>query len=125
MTNICISRTKSPAFDRFKELHVIFSAEHHRQRKRLLGHVDVVWRPSLHECHLVEKAQGGRRDSNVGSLELPDLTAVNLEGATLLGAEFVGRLVKEFRAHADLLQVRKLCVLGEVADSHVFEHALA
>ena len=108
-----------------QEMHDLSRTEHDRQLERLLGHGNVVRRPGLLERHPVEKAQGGRRNADAAGLELPDLNEMDLVGANLLRSEFVRRSVKEFRVGADLLEIGQLRVLGEVANAHVVEHALA
>ena len=50
---------------------------------------------------------------------------MDLVRAHVLGPEHFGRATEVARVGADLLEVRELSVLGEIADTHVFEHALA
>ena len=57
--------------------------------------------------------------------ELAHVDQVDLVRAHVLGTEIFGRAAEVARVGADLLEVRKLRVLGEIANAHVFEHPLA
>jgi len=125
----CIGRHQNgpmlQAVDRLEEVHHLLGAEDHRQLERLLGHRDLVRRPGPLERHLVQEAQGRDGNADAARRELAVFDEMNLVLADLLRAQLVRPAIEVTSERRDLLQVRLLRVLGEVANAHVFEHPLA
>jgi hypothetical protein len=111
--------------DGLEEACHLVAAQDDRQPERLLGHRDVLQCPVALERDLVEKPQRRSRDADARGRELARFDQMDLVRAHVLGPERFGRATEVARVGADLLEVRKLGVLGEIANAHVFEHALA
>ena len=111
--------------DRVEEVHHFLVAENYRQPEGPLGHGDLIDGPGTFERHFVQKAQRTRSDTDTAGRQLSRLGQMELIGSDFFWAEIFWRTMKVFCVGNDLLDIGRLCILGEVANRHVFKHPLA
>jgi len=114
------------ALDRLEEPADLLGAHDDRKRLRLAaGRDGVVEVPISPEGDLVEEADGRDRDQDRAGREMLVPGEMELVGPDIVRPEQVWRPAEVAGELGNLLQIRPLGVRCEIADLHVFGHALA
>ncbi len=112
-------------FHAFEKLDDFAGAEHDRQGLRRFRHRDRGrHRPRLVERDRVEEAQRGHGAADRRRGQVPVVCQIQLVGANLRGAQYRWGLAEVTSEPSDVLHVGALGRRREVANLHVFEHAL-